>query len=414
LKILLAHNFYQTGSPSGEDIVFRNEKLLLEHAGHEVIAFEKHSDTISGIVAKTRAALDTHWSSDSYRELRQLIGRRRPDVAHFHNTFPLISPSAYRACHDEGVPTVQTLHNYRLICPGALLMRDGRPCEDCVGGSMLPAIQYGCYRQSRTATAIVVSMLAVHRARKTYANDVDRYIALTQLAKERLVRGGLPESRIAVRPNGLTQNPSVGNGAGGYALYVGRLSAEKGVRTLIEAWRDIDFPLRIVGDGALRPQLETQSRDMRVPATFLGFQPRSEVIELMRGAAFLVIPSEWYEGFPVTLLEAFATGTPLVVSAIGALDELVTSEQHGLKFTAGDAASLRASAVRLLADEPLRVTMRHANRRLFEELYSREPSLASLLSIYEEVILARGNSPRPSAAVAGGARAAATTGLQRC
>lgn len=393
MKILLAHNFYQTGSPSGEDSVFRNEKLLLEQAGHEVVAFEKHSDSIVGAARKAQAALDANWSFSTYRELRKLVGEHRPDVAHFHNTFPLISPSAYRACHEAGVPTVQTLHNYRLICPGALLLRQGQPCETCIEGSLLSAVRHGCYRGSRTATAIVTTMTAMHRVRGTYRTEVDRYIALTDFARQRFIRGGLPAERIRVRPNCLMDDPPVGRGNGNFALYVGRLSAEKGVRTLVDAWSGIDFPLRIAGDGSLRPELEKAARDSGAPIAFLGYQQRPEILSMMRDATFLVIPSECYEGFPVTVLEALASGTAMAVSSIGALDEILTAPDHTLKFPPRDAATLRSTIRQLLADTQLQARMRAANRSLFEARYSASIALDSLLAVYAEVV-------RPAVAVA--------------
>ena len=387
MKILLAHNFYQTGSPSGEDAVFRNEKLLLEQAGHHVIAFEKHNDTIStGIVDRAQAAMDANWSLRSYRELRAVLVTQRPDVAHFHNTFPLLSPSAYRACRQERVPTVQTLHNYRLICPGALLMREGRPCELCIEGSVLSSIKHGCYRSSRSATTVVAAMSTLHRARGTYRTDVDRYIALTEFARHRFVRGGLPGDRIRVRPNCLMDNPPVGHGGGRFALYVGRLSAEKGVQTLVDAWSGIDYPLWIAGDGPLRSALEAAAHRCGAQIRFLGYQTREQVLSMMRDATMVVIPSECYEGFPVTVLEALASGTPLAVSAIGALDEILQSPDNALKFPPRDPIALRATAMQLLADTELRAAMRTMNRSLFERRYAAATALNSLLAIYAEIV----------------------------
>jgi glycosyltransferase involved in cell wall biosynthesis len=386
MKILLAHNYYQSTAPSGEDSVFLMERELLESSGHEVVLYERHNDEIGTAMAtRVATALATTWSRTSFREVSRLIETHRPDVAHFHNTFPLISPSAYRACQIHGVPVVQTLHNYRLICPGALLMRDGLPCEQCVGTSFAPAIKHACYRDSRGATSIVAGMLALNRLRGSYRYDVDCYLSLTQFARDRYIRGGLPHDRIAVRGNFLSNAPSVGDGTGQFALYVGRLTPEKGVATLVRAWQGINLTLKVVGDGSLRNALEKQAMESGARIEFVGLRPRSEVWSLMQKARFVIIPSECYEGFPITALEAFATGAPLIVAAIGALNEVIPGPAHGLKFKAGDADSLHATAASLIAAPEMLDSMRIANRTLFENHYTREHALRSLENIYSHV-----------------------------
>ena len=383
MKILLGHNFYQSSSPSGEDQVYVAERAMLERAGHEVIPFERRNDDIThGFGDRLRAAADATWSVSTHREISRLIALHRPDVAHFHNTFPLISPSAYAACQAAGVPVVQTLHNYRLICPGALLMRAGRPCEDCVGTNLLPSVRHGCYRQSRVATVAVASMLGIHRVRGTYRRDVDQYICLTEFARQNMIRGGLPAERITVRPNYLLDPPTAGTGDGNYALYVGRLSTEKGVATLINAWQGIGLPLKVAGDGPLRAELQQLCSAANVRVQFLGLVSRAEVAALMQQATFLVIPSEWYEGFPVTALEAFATATPLIVSNIGALAEIVRIPENGLSFEPGDAGALHDRVQEIMRDPGRLQAMRIANRALFEHSFAPARALPSLEAVY--------------------------------
>ncbi len=395
MRILLGHNFYQSSAPSGEDVVYHSERALLAHAGHEVICFERHNDDIStSLAGRAVAGVGSLWSRRSYRDLRTLLTRTRPDIAHFHNTFPLITASAYRACYDAGVPVVQTLHNYRLLCPNGLLLREGRACEDCIDSSLVAAIRHACYRNSRLASAAAAAGLQLNRALGSYSRYVDRYIALTAFAKARFVRGGLPAERITIRPNALCEAPLSGSGAGGYALYVGRLTPEKGAETLLRAWQTIDaLPLKLAGDGALRESLQAHYHKPNIE--FLGLRRRSEVWELMRDATVLIIPSQCYEGLPLTLLEAFASATPVVVSAIGALDELVTDPLNGRKFTAGDPASLRSAVLGLLADREGLERARQYNRRSFEQHYSAESALASLHAVYAEAIARR----RPDAAI---------------
>jgi glycosyltransferase involved in cell wall biosynthesis len=389
LKILLAHNEYQTGSPSGEDIVFRMERELLERAGHTVVIYQRSNDDIGeSLAARCSVVLEAVWSRRSHRDITELLQRERPDVAHFHNTFPLISPSAYRACQEMNIPVVQTLHNYRLICAGALLARNGQPCEDCVGRSPWKGVLHGCYRNSKAATAGTAAMLQFNRLRGSYESDVDSYIALTEFARGRFIRGGLPADKLVVRSNYMLDVPAVGTGNGGYALYAGRLTAEKGVQTLVRAWRDIScLPLKIVGDGALRPALEMEAKLGGGHIEFLGFRPRTEVAELMRGAVLAVIPSECYEGaFPLAAIEALATGTPVVASALGGLDEVIAVPDNGTKFIAGHAHSLQAAVLSLLQDPTALRQARINNRRLFEQRFAPERALSTLTDLYERLL----------------------------
>ena len=250
--------FYRSSAPSGEDAAFRNEKALLEDKGVDVVAYEMFNDKIdaSSFAHRARLALNTSWSNSTYDSVGHLIKQKKPDIAHFHNTFPQISPSAYAACRDNDVPVVQTLDNFRFICPGGLLLRDGRPCEDCVGSNLLPAMRHRCYRESLPATGALVWMLVRNRWHGTYTTLVNRYIALTEFAAGRLIAGGLPRDRMSVKPNFAPSGSKPGPGDGGYVVYVGRLSAEKGLHTLISAWKLLpQIPLKILGDGPLRQEL---------------------------------------------------------------------------------------------------------------------------------------------------------------
>jgi glycosyltransferase involved in cell wall biosynthesis len=370
-------------------MVFRNERRLLESAA-EVVCFVRNNDDIdeSSAAKKVQLALNAAWSAQTYREIASLVRSTRPDVAHFHNTFPQISPSAYAACRDNGVPVVQTLHNYRLVCPNALLMRDGAPCEECLGPgkTLLPALRHRCYRGALLATGAQVWSLTRNRWRGSYRRLVDRYIALTDFAAGKLTQGGLPAERIAIKPNFLPCIPNVGQGAGGYAIFVGRLSPEKGVATLVRAWRQLrHLPLKIVGDGVLRSELEQSVSTHRLPVEFLGLRAASEIPALVGHALFQVIPSEWYEGFPMVVLEAYASGTPVVASRIGSLDEIVHEGKTGAKFRPGDAADLVEKIKGLLEGNALHA-MRPRVRRQFEEKYTAERNISQLLEIYEHAI----------------------------
>jgi len=390
---LLAHNYYRSCAPSGEDAVFEGERRLLERNGVHVIPFIRRNDDIADLAGlpRVRLAIDTSWSASSYRSVRDLIGRERPDVAHFHNTFPQISPSAYAACRDRGVPVVQTLHNYRLICAGALLQREGQPCQECVNGSqifgLLPGLRHRCYRGSLAATGALTLMLAANRLSGAYVHNVDRYIALTRFAASRLAAGGLPADRIVVKPNCLEETPERGGGSGGFALYVGRLSQEKGVRTLLNAWRHLGSRrLLIVGQGPLHEELRETARTAGLAVEFLGHRPRAEVLALTRQAMFLIVPSEWFEGFPMVVVEAFACGTPVIASKIGSLDEIVADGLTGAKFRPADPEELAEAVRRLSADPDGLARMRIAARATFDREYRSERNLSQLLAIYRDAM----------------------------
>lgn len=378
MKVLVLHNFYQ--QPGGEDEVFAAECRLLQDHGHEVIRFVRSNDEIVGM-GRLEIATRTVWNRSTEKDLEELLRRERPQVAHFHNTFPLISPSCYHAAVRTGVPVVQTLHNYRLLCSNAILFRDGHVCEDCVGKSIpWPGVAHACYRGERLASGVVFSMLMTHRWIGTWRNAIDRYIALTEFARREFIRGGLPADRVMVKPNMLHPDPGVGAGDGEFVLYVGRLSPEKGVRTLLRAWRDMTGSpaLKIVGDGPMAQEVGRAGRELpRVE--WLGRQSADVTLDLMGRAQCLVVPSEWFEGFPRVVVEALARGTPLIAANIGALAEIVDHGRTGLLFPAGDARALAQAVKRM---EPEATRMRAAARREFEVKYAAGPNYETLLAVY--------------------------------
>src|SRR5919107_3263037 len=318
MKILAVHNRYQR--PGGEDQVFVDETALLETRNHRVLRYEVHNDQVKHVNRLTLAK-DTVWNTSAYRELGALIRRERPHVVHFHNTFPLVSPAGYYAAKAEGVPVVQTLHNYRLLCPNALFFRDGGVCEDCMGKAITwPGVVHKCYRGSRAASGLVTAMLATHRTLRTWTDMVDVYIALTEFARRKFIEGGLPEERMTVKPNFVDPDPGPGTSEGGHALFVGRLSPEKGVDTLLAAWERLRgrVPLKIVGDGPLKGQV-VAAADRHPWVVYLGHKRAEEVHDLMKDASVLIFPSGWYETFGRVAAEAFATATPVIAADIGAI-----------------------------------------------------------------------------------------------
>jgi glycosyltransferase involved in cell wall biosynthesis len=389
MKVLLVHNKYRTSAPSGEDIAVGNERRMLERGGVEVLTFERCNDDLddSSTTARAAMALNTIWSQRSRSELRQILHGARPDVVHVHNTFSILSPSIYGACKAEGVPVVQTLHNFRFFCPSALFLRDGKPCEDCVDKSLLQSVRHRCYRGSAGATATLAAMLAVHRTLGTYSRDIDRYIALTEFARRKAERGGIAPHKLVVKPNFVPDAPAPGPGGGGYVVFVGRLLEGKGTQTLLAAWRHLpSVKLKIIGDGALRPELEVMAKAEKLNVEFAGLQNRGQVLEAISNAELLVIPSEWYEGFPMVVAESFACGTPVLASRIGSLEELVEEGVTGRKFAAADPEGL-ANAVRLtLAERTALDGMRTHARAYFDRRLTEQANFKELVNIYADVI----------------------------
>jgi glycosyltransferase involved in cell wall biosynthesis len=382
MRVVQVHNFYRSSAPSGEDEVVRTERALLRANDVEVIEFERHNDALDdGIGGGLRASLTNVWSDSARRDLAGVLDRHRPDVVHFHNTFPQISVAGYAACTDAGIPVIQTLHNFRLFCANGILSRDGKPCEDCILRGPLPGIVHSCYRDSRLATIGMSMSAMIHRPLRTHARLVRRFIALTHFARSKFVAAGLPAERIGVRGNSLEQDPGIGTGSGGYALFVGRLSAEKGLVTLIEAWRENPgIELRVVGEGPL--DAEARERAAGLAVKFLGRQPQSEVARLMKDASMLVIPSIWYEGFPRVLVESLAAGTPVIASRLGSLAELVQDGREGYTFPAGDALALRSMVAKVAQDAGLLRQLRVHARARFEDQFSPQRAFDSLMQEY--------------------------------
>jgi len=324
------------------------------------------------------------WNSKVYRDLRSLIRDQKPQIAHFHNTFPLISPAAYYAAKDEGIPVVQTLHNYRLLCPNALFFREGRVCQDCLGKPFpLPGVIHGCYRGSRAASAMVATTVSFHSLLGTWTQAVDVFIAYSRFAMDKFVEGGLPAEKLAFKTNFLYPAPEPDEGKGGYGLFVGRLSVEKGLGVLLDAWRQLGgkIPLKILGDGPMAG-LVTEAMKEMPEIEWLGRIPLEQVYEVMGNAAFLVFPSEWYETFGRVAIEAFAKGTPVVASKIGAITELVDHQRTGLHFRPSDPTDLAEKIHWLLANPEAKSQMRQSARAEFEAKYTAADNYKRLMEIY--------------------------------
>jgi glycosyltransferase involved in cell wall biosynthesis len=388
MRIAILHNFYL--GTGGEDVVFHSEAELLRLHGHNVLTYTVSNEIIQQL-RPWQAARLAIWNKGLYAELKQWFQHHRPDVAHFHNIFFVLSPAAYQAAYDTGVPVVQTLHNYRLICPAGQLLRQGRPCELCVGKQVpIAGIYYGCYKNRATTLTV-----ALHVLKQRWAHQWERviqiFIALSEFARQKFIEGGLPADKVVVKPNFVHPDPGEGEHQGGYALFVGRLSPEKGVDILLNAWKRVPYsiPLKIVGDGPLAERVRQATAEYP-HVEWLGHVSRSAVFELMKEASLLVFPSIWYENMSLSILEAFATGLPVLATNHGSMASMIRHGETGWLFEPGNHEAL-SEAVHTLWNNPecLREMGRHA-RAEYRKHYTAESNYEQLITIYKRAIREHG------------------------
>jgi glycosyltransferase involved in cell wall biosynthesis len=385
MRVLIVHNRYQ--QRGGEDAVAHSERNLLQASGVEVELLEADNDAITGIRGKLAASADVLYSKSGAARVSASIGRFRPDVVHVHNWFPSLSPAIFWACQRSRTPVVHTLHNYRLLCAGGALFRNGSVCEDCIGATLrTPGVRHGCYRGSRAGTAVATLGMVSHWKAGTWHKAVDRFIALSQFAKGKMVEGGLPEEKISVKPNALDRDPGLRAGGGGYFVFVGRLSPEKGITTLLDCWKQGgDLPLlRIAGTGPLESEVR-QAASATPNVEWLGAVDSDAALDVMGGAEAVICPSLWYEGMPRVVIEAMAVGTPIVASRLGTYIEMISEGQNGLLFRAGDPQDLREHLCRALRTQELAL-MRQSARQEFMTRYAGPANVAMLEAIYRDVI----------------------------
>lgn len=387
-RVLIAHNKYQ--QRGGEDAVVEAEHDLLLQHGHEVELYERHNDEVKSS-SRLKLLGDTFWSRQTSREIDEVVDRFRPQLIHVHNTLPLISPSIYWAARRHGIPVVQTLHNFRFICPQAQFLRDGKVCEACVGHLPWRAVQYSCYRGSKSQSAVLASAIGLHRTLGTYSKAVTRYVALNDFCRDKFVQGGIAAEQIRIKPNfvadAFAASPEETPRAGG--LFVGRISHDKGIAVLLQAVKSHAFPdLKVVGTGDMDAEVAAA-----LGPSYLGPRKLPEILSMMRAASYLVVPSIWYENFPRTIVEAYSSGVPVIASRLGALAEIVIDGETGLLFEPGSSQDL-GEKMRWASEHPLEMLKMGRNaRRRYLDMYSPETNYRLLSDIYTEA-LAEGNAQR--------------------
>jgi glycosyltransferase involved in cell wall biosynthesis len=391
MRVLLVHNRYRSESPSGENAVVEDEARLLAGAGCLVERLEVSSDEIASWPARRRATLPLRvaWSRAGYSLTESAIRRFRPAVVHFHNTFPLLSPSALWAARRSGAAVVYTVHNFRPLCPAGTFLRDGRVCEECLGRFPFPSVVHGCYRDSRLATSPIAAMDALHRVLRTWQRCVDVFVFPSQFARAKYVEAGWPSAKLVVKYN-TTLDDAAGrvDGHAGFAC-ISRLTGEKGVDVLLDAWPRA-FPegsqsLRIVGSGDQEAALRTAAC-RAAGVDFSGRLGRAETLDVLARSLALVVPSRSYEVFPRVVVEAYALGVPVIGARLGALAEIVEDETTGLLFEPGSAEDLADALERLKASPGLAATLGRNARRAYETRFSPEQTTQRLLAIYDAAV----------------------------
>ncbi len=388
MRVVVVHNTYR--GPGGEDIVARMEATLLRTHGHEVKEYWRSNAELHGIGSGLRASVQALWARDTLRAVSGLIRSFRPHVIHVHNTWIMVSPAVYWAAKRYRIPVVQTLHNFRLLCPNAQFLRNGGPCERCKTLPFAwPGVVFACYRGSRSHSLLAAGTVATHRLLGTWQRRINMYVALTHFARWKFIEGGIPPDRVTVKPNFVHPDPGLRKGVGAYALYAGRLSSEKGVLTVLDAWQNLsDVPLIVAGKGPLLTELKGRAGGLPY-AQFVGWRDRERVVELMKSSRMLIFPSECYEGFPLAIAEAFACGVPVVASRLGAMAEIVHDGETGLHFTPGDSTDL-AAKVKWLWTQPGEVRRLGCGARAdYEANYTAGRNYHMLMEIYERVVDSR-------------------------
>lgn len=380
-KVLIVHNYYQI--PGGEDTVVTNEKKLLESHGHEVVLYTRHNSELNSLSKgqKLLLPISTIFNFQTYKEVKKIIKAENIDIVHVHNTLNLVSPSVYYAAFACHVPVAQTVHNFRLLCPGATFFRDGHVCEECLSKGLVCAVKHKCYRGSRVQTLACVISAWVHRLIGTYKKL--NYICLTDFNKDKLLQlKQIKKEKVFVKPNFVEEAKEVVpyDKRKDQFIYVGRLEEIKGIDILLEAWKlmGTDAPeLLMCGKGPLEDWAkEFIKKNELSNVKLLGFVQNDEVRKMIGESKALILPTQVYEGFPMTIAESYACGTPVIGSDLGNTGSLIENGVSGYKFEPDSSKEL-AEAVKKIESSDLVI-----GREVIEK-YSSERNYRSLREIYE-------------------------------
>ena len=381
MKVLIVHNFYKVRA--GEFSVLKNEIKLLKDNGNEVITFYKDNKNIKSFYSKVIYFLRIVYSKNIFKEFDYYLKQNKPDVIHVHNFFPIMTPAIFFAAKKNNIPIVHTLHNYRLICPTATLMHNNRIYEKSIINSPFSTIIDKVYRNSYLGTFALARMISYHKKYNTWDTQVDKFIALTNFSKSKFIEANFLSDKIEIKSNFVFDMYDPDSDKKEYALFVGRISEEKGIRYLIKAWEKIDYKLIIAGTGPLENFVKSQLNEKII---FLGKQSKEGIRSLMNAASFLVMPSIWYEGFPMVILEAYSAGLPVLGSRIGSIEEVVLDNITGLHFEPNQSRDIVKKVNTIIKDRELLKKISKNARKEYLEKYTPSKNYDILKNIYNSVI----------------------------
>lgn len=390
MKILQIHNYYKIRG--GECSVVNMEEALLSKNGHNVQQFVRDSQNIDNmsVSGKINSFVNIPYNRRIYQDIAQTIKSDRPDIAHVHNVFPLISPSVYAALHDCNIPVVQTIHNYRFMCPNGQFFVNGHICEDCQSSGFYSALKKKCFRNNRVLSTLYAISISRMWRTGVIQKYITKYIALNYFVAKKLAVSGIPDANIEICGNFIEPLASSFSNKKNYILFLGRLSAEKGINTLLHALSKLDnVRLKIAGSGPEESNLKEQAkRYCRNNVDFLGHVSGDEKYKLIAEAQCMIVPSEWYENFPVSVMESLSLGTPVIASNIGGLPDMIEHNVTGLLFKAGDPDNLAECIKSLLSDSVRLTEMSNHATTAAKNKFSPEKHLNQLIDIYQHAITA--------------------------
>jgi glycosyltransferase involved in cell wall biosynthesis len=381
MKILLIHNFYQISG--GEDSVFKNEKELLQANGVDVDTYTVHNDSINSSLSKILIIFSSVFNVAMFFRFYKYLSESKPDIVHVHNFFPIISPSIFWVCKMKNIPVVHTLHNFRIVCPTATLMFDGKVTERSITHNSWWAIKKAVYKNSAVGTASLAAMIEFNKRIGTWNRAVTKLIALTDFAKQKYIEAGIIEKNIIVKPNFVNDSMQPNFYKEKYAIFVGRISEEKGIENLLKTWEEIDYPLIVIGDGPLREILLKNSNS---DVIYKGKLNKKQVLKLVSNAKFLIMASTWYEGLPMVLVEALSVATPCIVPRLGGMASVVKDDICGLCYQPNNVEDMRAKIQMLIDDQELAIRLSQGAYKEFMEHYTSNQNYRQLICIYKQAI----------------------------
>ncbi len=390
MKILLVHNYYRSQKPSGENVVYEREKKLLGTSPQiELITYEKSTDEVAMMSSFEKLYLlrNLYFDQKVYDEVFALISKEKPDLVHVHNTFPLITTAVFQAAREQNTPSLQTLHNYRIFCANGACIRNNKACDLCLtSGNHWHGVLHGCYADSRLASIPKVRMIEKYKKERVWLDQIDHFIALSKFAKGKFIQAGIPEDRISLKANFSYDDVELDNTRERTGvLFVGRFSEDKGPQVLLRAARNSGIKTKMIGSG---PMFESLKKEYAPNGniSFLGQLSHDQVFVEMDRSAALVLPSLCFEGFPLTIAEAYSRSIPVIASDIGSISELVEEGSTGLKFEADNSTQLSEILKTVEVNRSHFRKMGETAREVYEQSYSAQANLPQMLGIYRKVI----------------------------